>query len=282
MNTIEITQPLASTAWLSENLANPSVVVLNATIPKVTGSRSQKNELQIQGTLFFDIKKVFSDLSSDLPNMLPDPKDFQENARKLGINANSKIVIYDELGIYSSARVWWMFRIMGHTQVAILDGGMPAWLEANLPTEEKSDTKDVVYGNFESNFDKNMVVDQQTVLDALDQKEYVVLDARSNGRFYGTAPEPRADLKSGHMPNAKSLPYFRLLQDGKTMKPIEELKTIFDEFDLENKQLIFSCGSGITACILLLAAYHIGLKNLAVYDGSWTEWGQSNDLPITC
>ncbi len=272
--------PLVSVDWLSKYLDHPDLIILDASIKKVTTSDKSLNEdLQIPGARFFDIKKSFSHQHSVLPNMLPTPEDFEKSCRKLGINTDSKIVVYDTLGLYSSPRAWWMFTIMGHKDVAVLDGGLPEWTKNGLPTENKTITQEFLLGNFKINDRSKYIVDAKEVLFEMNSPESVILDARSYGRFKGTDPEPRSDLKGGHIPNSLNLPYTDVLTDGK-MLATKDLIKLFTHFDIENKKLIFSCGSGITACIILLAATLAGYTNLWIYDGSWSEWGQLEDVPI--
>ncbi|WP_299213106.1 sulfurtransferase [uncultured Aquimarina sp.] len=282
MAALELPTPIISTDWLSTHLNHPDLVILDASIKKVTSSKeSSKQDLKIPGARFFDIKKNFSDQESDLPNMLPSSDSFEEGCRKLGINSDSKIVVYDTIGIYSSPRAWWMFTIMGHKSVAVLDGGFPEWINQGLPTENKGSLPIFSVGNFKINDRFKCTVNAKDVLFEMNSSESLILDARSYGRFMGTDPEPRSDLKGGHIPNSISLPYTKVLQDGK-MLPTKELVKLFTDFDIENKKLIFSCGSGITACIILLAAKLSGYTNLWIYDGSWSEWGQLEGVPIQC
>jgi thiosulfate/3-mercaptopyruvate sulfurtransferase len=201
--------------------------------------------------------------------MMPSAADFENEIQKLGINHDSIIVAYDKDGIYSSPRAWWMFRAMGHEQVAVLDGGLPAWIQAGYETVSTLATPRG-RGNFASHPQGGLFVDSKTVLQALTDPTVSVIDARSAGRFTGQEPEPRAGLRGGHMPNAVNIPHMSLLENGK-MLPKSRLKSIFEKY--KDKQMIFSCGSGVTSCVDALAAEQVGFKDLAVYDGSWSEWG---------
>ncbi|RZS99239.1 sulfurtransferase [Aquimarina brevivitae] len=275
--------PLVSATWLRDNLQDPKLVLLDATIKKATATNASNADVSyIPNTRFFDLKGDFSNPETTLPNMLPTPNAFEDACRKLGIQQDSHIVIYDRLGIYSSPRVWWMFNVMGFEHVAILDGGLPSWVEQGYPTEHSfTPLSKITEGDFKANYQPNFVVTKEQVLSVMHNKDVLILDARSAGRFKGTEPEPRTDLKGGHIPNSVSLPYTEVLNQGK-MKSEAELQNIFSRFDLEKKQLIFTCGSGITACIILLAATIAGYTKLSVYDGSWSEWGLLGDMPIEC
>ena len=276
--------PMVSKSWLKKNLDHPKLIILDATINKViTEDKTAVTNKIIPGARFFDIKGMFSDKETNIPNMLPAPKVFEKGCQYLGIQQDSQIVVYDQLGIYSGPRVWWMFKTMGFDNVAVLDGGLPAWINANYPLEDLNSYVDIKYekGNFKAAFKPDHIVNQKGIFSIMHNPDVVILDARSHGRFIGTEPEPREDLKSGHIPGSINLPYTKVLKDGK-MKSVEELKSIFTDIDLENKKLIFTCGSGITACIILLAAEIAGYSNLSVYDGSWSEWGLIDGLPIEC
>ena len=239
--------------------------------------KDQGHKKQIKGTLFFDIKNDFSDKTSAFPNTVLSPKDFEEKAQNLGIQKDSCIVVYDDLGIYSSPRVWWLFNLMGFSNIAVLDGGFPACNNADFLIEN-SKKNQKSKGNFKVNYQPEKIVFSNEVLQATKNTTYIILDARSSGRFYGTLPEPRKEVRSGHIPTSKSLPYTALL-NGIYFKKTEEIKAIFEKENNEEKAMIFSCGSGITASILALAATMVNYKNIAVYDGSWTEWGSST-MPI--
>ncbi|MBX9887308.1 MAG: sulfurtransferase [Flavobacteriaceae bacterium] len=268
---------LVSIDWLKNNLQDPNLIILDASQQVNQANVSPEFAgIQIEGARFFDIKNNFSDSSNPLPNTFPDPKAFAIAAQNLGINTTSKIVVYDSLGIYSSPRAWWLFQIMGHENVWVLDGGLPAWVKADFPIEKISPNT-FTPGNFESNFNPSMVKNTADVLANIKSKTAVLIDARSNDRFLGLTPEPRAGLRSGHIPGAINIPYTDLVQNGYFLSK-EKLKAILPN---QETALIFSCGSGITACIDYLAYEIIGSSNdRSVYDGSWTEWGQSESLPI--
>lgn len=275
---MKIHNPLVSVDWLNDNLDNKNLIVLDCTIPKVTDKSSIYNDKkQIKGAVFFDIKNTFSDKKAQFPNTILSSEEFQEKAQELGVNKDSIIVCYDDLGIYSSPRVWWNFKLMGFTNVSVLNGGLPEWIKNNLPIEtpKKNQYKK---GDFKVNYQSQKITFTKDVLRAIKDDKILILDARSKGRFYGTEPEPRNDVKSGHIPNSLSLPFGDIQEKGK-MKSKDELEKIFSKHK-DKKQIIFSCGSGITASILAFGAELSGLKNYAVYDGSWTEWGSSNNLPI--
>jgi thiosulfate/3-mercaptopyruvate sulfurtransferase len=276
------TSPIVDSDWLQQNLGLENLVVLDASVPPVVpGYVSINNEHSfsaIPGARRFDYDKRVCKPNSSLPHMLPAAELFQSEARELGINRDSIIVVYDDVGLYASPRAWWMFRAMGHARVAVLDGGLPAWIAAGNDISDHLST-DLPAGDFSASLDDSLFCDFKVVLAALDDPACCILDARSAGRFHGTAPEPRPGVRSGHMPNARNLPFPEVLNGG-VMKPVAELQSLFGELAATDQQLISSCGSGITACILTLAANLAGYDRLAAYDGSWAEWGAPSKLPV--
>lgn len=266
---------LITADWLANHINDEDLLLLDATVPMV-GTKAEPSTIQVIGARFFDIE-YFSDQESPLPHMLPTPTDFEVKTRGLGLDKNHKIVIYDDHGIYSAPRAWWMFKAMGHDEVAVLDGGLPAWKHKGLPTEEKKVHQNE-QGNFKSTYQRHRVKSMSDIEQNLSVQEFLVVDARSEGRFTGMDPEPRKGLSSGHMNGAVNIPFPEVLKEGK-MKPKNELEQIFESRGIGNQQLVFSCGSGLTACIIDLAAT-LTLENAtAVYDGSWTEWA-TNHKPI--
>ena len=278
---LKITNPIVTVDWLMSNLQNENLIILDCTIPKVTEKASLSitdDKKQIKGAIFFDIKKSFSDVNSQFPNTILSPEKFEEKAQELGINKNSVLICYDDLGIYSSPRVWWMFQLMGFNNVAVLDGGFPKWEEKKYPVE-KQQNNIFLKGDFKVNYQPEKIKFTIDVLSAIENESILITDARSKGRFYGTEPEPRSDVKSGHIPTSASLPFNQLIEKG-IFKSKEELKIIFNKINPKENVFIFSCGTGITASVLALGAEISGINNYAVYDGSWTEWGSTNNLTI--
>jgi thiosulfate/3-mercaptopyruvate sulfurtransferase len=266
MKKLILKQPVVSVRFLQENIDADEK---DFKIPQ-TG---------IIGARYISWKKDFTDSSSSIPNMLPNAEHFTSAAQVMGINKDSAIVVYDNKGIYSSPRIYWMFKTMGHNNIAILDGGFPHWQKGDGEIS-KLDFGLFEKGDFQANLKIDLIKSKEEVFNALNNDSCAILDARSKGRFEGTSPEPRASLRSGHIPGSMSLPFKEVLNDGK-FKEKEELRSIINVLLGEDKEEItFSCGSGITASILFLAAEHCGFKNVSVYDGSWSEWGMPSGLPI--
>jgi len=264
--------PLVNVDWLQENLKDPDLIILDGSpVSNKANMKVKHPGIRIIGARTFDIKNKFSDKESNLPNMMPSQGAFTKACQTLGINANSKIVVYDNLEIYSSPRVWWMFKTMGHENVAVLDGGLNDWMAKDGATEAIGD-QTFLPGNFIAKYDADKIKNATQLLENIDTKKLLVVDARSAGRFKAEEPEPRKNLRGGHIPGSCNLPHSKLRRDGKLL-PKEELKVIFDAMDLGNKPLVFSCGSGMTACVTLLAGSLVLENELALYDGSWSEWG---------
>ena len=268
---LKLESSLVSVDWLKAHLHDEKLVLLNATLPKVTGSDSPPEIQQIPGTRLFDIKNKFSNTLAPFPNTLPSEEQFNEEAQNLGIDNDSILVVYDDYGFYSCARAWWLFKAFGHQQVAILDGGLTAWKTAGLPLEEKQHHS-FKKGNFKGTYNPQAFQFFNDIQSLKDDANSLIVDARTKDRFEGLLPEPREGLRSGHIPNSVNLPFQQLLS-GNQMKSPTELKAMFEHLNPQNKKMVFSCGSGVTACILALGAELSGYENLSVYDGSWTEYG---------
>lgn len=265
---------IVSTHWLKENLHLPNLVILDASPVSTMADHTPANvTLQIKGARYFDLKNRFSDQHSAYPNTLPSPSQFEEESQQLGINTDSLIVVYDNLGIYTSPRVWWLFKVMGHHNIAVLNGGLPDWIAQEYPTEPK---KDISYhnGNFKAVFNPELVSDYEFITANSNNPQALVIDARSSDRFNGLVPEPRKGLRSGHIPNAINIPYTEVLTN-EFYKTEEELHSLLKTI-ASDQPLIFSCGSGVTACIVYLACSLVLTNKIAIYDGSWTEWAQLN------
>ena len=273
---------LVSTEWLALRLGGPNTRVVDASWYLPTDPRNAAQEFaaaHIPGAVFFDLD-ASSDRSTSLPHMLPTAADFSARMSALGLSDSDDIVVYDGSGTnLSAARVWWMFRVFGHRAVAVLDGGLGAWSAAGLPLE--SGTADRPRGRFTARLDTAHVRDLSAMRQNVDTQEEQVIDARSAGRFAGTAPEPRPGLRGGHIPGSRNLPYTELVLPNGKMRPPDELRQMFDAVGADLRQpIVVSCGSGTTACSLALALDLLGATNVSVYDGSWTEWAGRSDTPV--
>jgi len=280
MKKATIVNSIVSVQWLVENLSAENLILFDASMKPIVPvvDTAPEMPIYIPGSLRFDFDDVLCDHSTSLPHMMPSPEFFADEMQKMGVKDDSAVVAYDKVGIYSSPRAWWMLRAMGHDQVAVLDGGLPAWIQAGYETAPTLATPKE-RGDFASKHQGGLFVDSKFVLRALTDSTFSVIDARSAGRFTGQDPEPRTGLRGGHMPNAVNLPYTSVLENGR-MSPASKLQNIFEQ--QKDKKMVFSCGSGVTACVVALAAEQAGFKDLAVYDGSWSEWGlPDSGLPVT-
>lgn len=272
---------LVSTDWLADHLNDPDLRLLDASLYLPTMNRDPKAEYDaahIPGARFFDINDV-SDHRSELPHMVPSVEKFMSRMRAMGVGDGHQVVVYDGAGIYSAARVWWLFRLMGQFNIAVLDGGLPKWQAEGRPvTTEPPVIRD---RHMTVQQQLHMIKDVTQVAAATKLGDYVLIDARAADRFRGEAPEPREGLRSGHIPNAKNVPFTTLLTSDGTMKNPTSLRAVFEAAGVDlTKPAITSCGSGVTAAVLSLALERTGHRDHALYDGSWAEWGMYGDLKV--
>lgn len=272
---------LVSTAWLAAHLRDPDLRLLDASWYLPDSGRNAKAEYEaahIPGARFFDIEEI-SDQRSSLPHMAPPPEKFIARMRAMGVGDGHQVVVYDGSGLFSAARVWWTFRLMGKTDIAVLDGGLPKW---RAEGHEIEDMPPVVKDRHMTVSRQNhLVKDVTQVAHSAKLGEAVIVDARSAARFAGEVPEPRPGLRAGHIPGARNVPYTTLLTGEGTMKSVPDLIAIFKAAGVDlSKPIITTCGSGVTAAILSLALERIGHRNHALYDGSWAEWGMYEDLAV--
>jgi thiosulfate/3-mercaptopyruvate sulfurtransferase len=267
MAKITFSQPIVSVSWLHDHLEAENLIVLDGTINK----KFDETTFHIPHIRFFDIKNKFSDTAAPFPSTFPSQEQFQTEARALGININSAIVVSDDKGIYSSARVWWLFKAFGFDNVAVLDGGFPEWKKAGYKIEVINQNP-IKPGDFVATYQPERMVFFDAMKQASETKSHTIIDARSEGRFKSLEPEPREGLRMGTIPSSVNLPFETLLEDNKFITK-NAMEMAFQKLVNKEEPVIFTCGSGITACVLALGATMVGYQNTSVYDGSWTEWG---------
>jgi thiosulfate/3-mercaptopyruvate sulfurtransferase len=273
--------PLISTDWLAQHLGDGDLRLLDGShhLP-TTGRDAHKeyDERHIPGALFFDIE-LHSDHQTELPHMLPSAAQFGRDMGALGIANSHKIVVYDTVGATGAARVWWTFRVFGHAQVAVLNGGFPKWLAEGRPVTAAKPS--FPSANYSASLNTRLVRSLDQILANTRTAEEQVLDARTAGRFQATEPEPRKGLRGGHIPSSRNLPVGELFNADRTLKAPAELDRLFATAGIDLKRpIVTSCGSGVTASSLALALHLLGRPDVAVYDGSWSEWGGRPDVPV--
>ena len=275
---------LVSTDWLEDHLRAPDVRVVDATFYLPHDERSAREEYgfrHIPGAVFFDIDEI-ADSDTDLPHMLPSPEKFSSKVRKLGLGDGNRIVVYDSSGGFMAAcRVWWMFRLFGHSDIAVLNGGLPKWSKEKRPLDDMEVVPQERH--FTARTNNMLVKNVGQIMANLDSQKFQVIDARSPGRFDGIDHEPRPTEKRGHIPGSINLPFINMLKPKEdfTFKSADEIKAAFADAGVDfSTPLVTSCGSGVTAAVVAFALHLIGHEDVPVYDGSWAEWGDHSDTPV--
>ncbi|MEO1207257.1 MAG: 3-mercaptopyruvate sulfurtransferase [Pseudomonadota bacterium] len=273
---------VVETDWLAQHLDAPDVVIVDGSWHLPGSGRDGRAEFQkerIPGAIFFDIDDI-RDTDTDLPHMLPSSVQFSSQMKRLGIGNGSRVVVYDTAGIFSAARVWWMLRAMGHTDVRVLNGGLPKWTAEGHATEDGPPSVRTPV-HFMPQVNNALVADIDDMRGYLRSGSRQLLDARPAARFTGEADEPRAGLRRGHMPGALNVPFSSVLNEDGTLKSADGLRAVFGQADVDTRSnIVATCGSGVSAAVLALALARIGNAQVAIYDGSWAEWGQNNGLPV--
>ena len=272
---------LVSTEWLHAHLKDPDLRILDGSyyLPQMgRDPRAEYDAAHVPNARFFDIDDV-ADHGSDLPHMVPPVEKFMSRMRAMGVGDGHQVVVYDGMGLFSAARVWWLFKLMGQNNIAVLDGGFPKWQAEGRPVE---DLPPVIRDRHMTVRRQNHMVKDVTQVSAASKLgDYEIIDARSPGRFRGEEPEPRAGLRPGHIPGSKNVCFKDLLNADQTMKNPVEIRQIFEAAGVDfNKPAITTCGSGVTAAVLSLGLERIGKTDHSLYDGSWSEWGMFPTVPV--
>ena len=274
--------PLVTTDWLAGELGKPGLAVFDATKYLPNEDKDGKAEFlkaHIPGARYFDIDEV-ADTDTDLPHMVPTPGRFAKLMAAMGVGNATRIVFYDQKGLASAARGWWLMGLFGHDQAAVLDGGLPKWVREGRATEAGAPAA-AIPATFLPEYRATRLRGVGDIMGNVASRSELVLDARAAGRFTGAVPEPRAGMRSGHIPGSANVPYTDLLNADGTFRPVSEIKVLFAKAGVDgSRPLVTSCGSGVTACILTLGLRLAGLPEGAVYDGSWTEWGGRSDTTV--
>ncbi|CAA0815487.1 Thiosulfate/3-mercaptopyruvate sulfurtransferase 1- mitochondrial [Striga hermonthica] len=302
MQSLSTNEPVVSVDWLRANLQEPDLKVLDASWYMPHEQRNPFEEYKaahIPGALFFDLDGI-SDRASELPHMLPSEEAFAAAVSALGIEKKDAIIVYDGKGIFSAPRVWWMFRVFGHDRVWVLDGGFPKWQASGYDAELSATSDNILKAiaasdavervcegervgpvTFQTIFQPHLVWTLEQVLKNIEEQRYQHLDARAKARFDGVAPEPWKGIKSGHIPGSKCLPFPEMLDGSQSLLPAPELKRRFEQEGIAiESPIMTSCGTGVTACILVLGLHRLGKADVPVFDGSWAEWATNADLPV--
>ncbi len=273
---------LVSTEWLQQNMSAPDIRIVDASWYMPAENRDPKAEFaecHIDGAVFFDIDDI-ADTDIPLPHMVPSPEKFSSRVRKLGLGDGSRIIIYDKSGVRSAARAWWLFKLFGHDDVAILDGGLTKWMDENRPVSDTPSKP--MERHFTARMNNMILREKAQVRRNLETNKEQVLDARSQGRYEGTTPEPREGLRGGRIPGSLNLPFDQLFKTDGSLLAAADLQKAYTDAGIDmNKPVITSCGSGVTACVLAFGLHMLGHRFVSVYDGSWTEWALDEQLPIS-
>ncbi|VVA91541.1 unnamed protein product [Arabis nemorensis] len=301
-SSISTNEPVVSVDWLHSNLREADIKVLDASWYMPFEQRNPIQEYQvahIPRALFFDLDGL-SDRTTNLPHMLPSEEAFAAGCSALGIENKDRVVVYDGKGLFSAARVWWMFRVFGHEKVWVLDGGLPKWRASGYDVESSASSDAIlkvsaaslavekIYQGqtispitFQTKFQSHLVWSLDQVKENMENKTYQHIDARSKPRFDGVAPEPRKGIPSGHIPGSKCVPFPQMFDSSQSLLPAEELKQQFEQEGISlESPIMASCGTGVTACILALGLHRLGKTDVPIYDGSWTEWATEPNLPM--